>query len=431
MAQQNSQQNSQVYNLLALLAGMVKVGQNNSLVQDGKENGTAVRKALKEPVNWEEILRMADQHNLYALVVELSSDYEEFKKSSAYHSCMTRAMQQVAEQVQRTEAFLELYRAFSKSGLCPIVMKGIICRQLYGEYRDHRPSGDEDILIQKKDFELAKKILESQGYAAERENITSEQLDELQEVSFTNTQTGLYIELHINPTGHENRLRRRMNECFTNVFSDDQEVEIEGVRIRTMNHRDHFLFLILHAIRHFTDGGIGIRQVLDILLYQRKYSDAIDWDYINRKLKEFDAFLFLSDLIHIGNQYLGFQLPAFGEPNCPDDLLEEMMYSGAFGNATQAQRTAKHMTAAVMTSRAAGRNKGKIMVMLQTFFPGKDLMINRHPELQEKPWLLPLRWLQRCGRFLRHNRSNGGNLARESMEISRRRIRILEKYKII
>lgn len=180
-----AQQNSQVDNFLALLAGM-----------DSKESGAAVRKVLKEPVNWQEILRLADRHNLYALVVELASGCEEFKRSSAYHSCMTRAMRQVAEQVQRTESFLELYRAFIKGGLYPIVMKGIICRQLYGEYCDHRPSGDEDILIQKKDFETAKKILESQGYAAERENITSEQLNELQEVSFKNEQRGLYIELH-------------------------------------------------------------------------------------------------------------------------------------------------------------------------------------------------------------------------------------------
>lgn len=415
-----AQQNSQVDNFLALLAGM-----------DSKESGAAVRKVLKEPVNWQEILRLADRHNLYALVVELASGCEEFKRSSAYHSCMTRAMRQVAEQVQRTKSFLELYRAFIKGGLYPIVMKGIICRQLYGEYCDHRPSGDEDILIQKKDFETAKKILESQGYAAERENITSEQLNELQEVSFKNEQRGLYIELHINPIGHENQLRRRMNECFTNVFSDYREVEIEGVRLRTMSHRDHFLYLILHTFKHFTDGGFGVRQVLDILLYQRKYEDFIDWDYINRKLKEFDAFLFTSDLIHIGNQYLGFQLPTQGALNCPDDLLAEMMYSGAFGNATQAQRTAKHMTAAAITSRAAGRRKGKISVLLQTLFPGKDLMINRHPELQEKSWLLPLCWLQRCGRFLQHNRKNGGNLAEESMEISRRRIKLLEKYKII
>lgn len=59
----------------------------------------------------------------------------------------------VAGQARRAEAFLSLYQQFIKANMHPLVMKGIICRQPYGDFCDHRPSGDEDILIPKSEYE--------------------------------------------------------------------------------------------------------------------------------------------------------------------------------------------------------------------------------------------------------------------------------------
>lgn len=58
-------------------------------------------------------------------------------------------------------------------------------------------------------------------------------------------------------------------------------------------------------------------------------------------------------------------------------------------------------------------------------------MINQNPEIIEKPWLLPVCWIRRWGRFLLHNKENGGGLAGESIRISQRRIDLLKKYGVI
>ena len=55
-------------------------------------------------------------------------------------------MSMIAGQVNRTSAFLNLYQELIEGDCKPLVRKGIVCRQLYGEYADHRPSGDEDII---------------------------------------------------------------------------------------------------------------------------------------------------------------------------------------------------------------------------------------------------------------------------------------------
>lgn len=247
-------------------------------------------------------------------------------------------------------------------------------------------------------------------------------------MTFDNADCGLHIEVHTNAIGLETGIRRQMNECFTNVFGKAIPVEIRGTTVWTMCYTDHFLFLVLHAFKHLMSEGLGIRQALDILMYQRRFGTEIDRDYVGTALQESDAELFFGDILEIGRKYLGigslWDLPV----NCPDELLDEMLSNGLFGNTTQAMCTAASMTYAAADARG-GYSTWK--ALLGALFPAREFMIAHDPELADRPWLLPVCWLKRFGRFLRHNRENDGGLAAESMAISRRRIELLKKYGVI
>lgn len=158
---------------------------------------------------WNAIFTLSRSHNILPLVFEMVSGNSSFISSPDYQSLMLETMTIVASQARRTDAFLNLYEHFIAENLHPIVMKGIICRQLYGEYCDHRPSGDEDILIQKSEYEMIANILTSNGYVSSIKDVTETQLNELQEITFHNDQTGLTIEVHVNPMGHDNDLRSK------------------------------------------------------------------------------------------------------------------------------------------------------------------------------------------------------------------------------
>lgn len=121
-------------------------------------------------------------------------------------------------------------------------MKGIIFRQLYGEFCDYRPSGDEDILIRKSEYEQVSRVLATNGYITEQEDVTPSQFENVQEISFYNPQRGLTIEVHVNPFGTSNDLRMQLNNCFQNVFQDCCEELIDGTPVTTMSHTDHILF---------------------------------------------------------------------------------------------------------------------------------------------------------------------------------------------
>lgn len=386
---------------------------------------------LQGEVDWSYLVQLAKEHNLLALFVEGASKHYSFISRPEYEKEMNESIAIVSAQVRRTSAFLKLYEAFVEADLHPIVMKGLICRELYGTLGDHRPSGDEDILIRPSEYEQAKSILIANGYISEIEKESESQIDRLQEVSFIHPKERLHIELHLNPMGRETEDRARMSDYFANVFENYREVEIQGVPVRTMNHQDHLTFLILHAFKHFTLGGFGIRQMLDILLYQQQYGEEIDFKQLDKTLCEFKASAFWSDMIHIGNQYLGFELTAMYEPNCPDELLDDMVQSGAFGNKSQAEITAGRATMRASANYLKNKSSNMFVVVWRSIFPSKVYMLDQAPYLLKKPWLLPFAWFRRWCRFVNRSKGANANLTVESMKISQRRMKVLKKYDLV
>lgn len=387
--------------------------------------------SLKGTIEWSTLVQLAKEHNLLPIFMEGAIKQYSYIVRQEYDREMSEAIAVVAAQVKRTNAFLKLYDAFVREGLHPIVMKGLICRELYGDLSDHRPSGDEDILIRLNEYWKAKEVLIANGYVPGIESETEAQLEKLQEVSFIHPKEKLHIELHLNAMGKEDEARSRMSEYFERVFDNYREVEVNGVQVRTMNHQDHLTLLILHTFKHFIGGGFGIRQMLDILLYQEKYCSEIVIAQLRDVLHTFKADVFWNDMINIGNKYFGFELPVFQEPNCLDELLEDMILCGTFGNKTQAERTATGTVLAATENYLQNKANNSLKMLWKSVFPNKTYLVNQYSFLEKRPWLLPVVWAKRLGRFLKKHKMDQGNLAFESMKISQRRMKLLKKYGLV
>ena len=154
-----------------------------SIINSSIHNKTV---SLVEPVDYESIIQIARAHNLIALVGQQLYQTPEFATLPLFDIVSNMSISVVAIQSIKTDAFLKLYKAFLEEDIHPIVMKGIICRQLYGDLSNHRPSGDEDILIQKCQFDKTKEILINNGYIPEIKDINPIYLEELQEIRYIN-----------------------------------------------------------------------------------------------------------------------------------------------------------------------------------------------------------------------------------------------------
>lgn len=93
---------------------------------------------------WEKLYRAADSHNILPLVADaLRSDLPE-----PYANC-TR--QKILHQASRSAELCLLLEHLYSRDLHPLVVKGMVCRSLYPE-PEHRPSTDEDLLIDPAEF---------------------------------------------------------------------------------------------------------------------------------------------------------------------------------------------------------------------------------------------------------------------------------------
>ena len=378
---------------------------------------------LLEPVDWDELENIFRQHNLFAIFHEVASKFPEYKKLPRYNENACFMLIMVGQQIKRTDEFLQLYQDFLKEDLHPIVMKGIICRQLYGKSAEQRPSGDEDIYVRKDEFFKVKDVLEARGYVCEFEEVTEAQINQLQHITFSDAENGYTIEVHANPMGHRNEMRSQMNDYFENSFDRMRVEVIRDVQVSTFSHTEHFLFLIMHGVKHFVEGGVGVRQMLDILMYQEIYGDQIDWKEMREVLENTHTAGFLGDMQYIGRKYLGFELDVCFEEVCPDVLLQDMLMAGVFGKKDRDDTVAASITMEVLNHK----NRG-LYAWFRAGFPSRKLMVDAYPYLEEKPWMLPVEWVKRWIRFLKKAGKHDGNLLMDGLRKSRERMKMMDKY---
>ena len=386
-------------------------------------------KAFTEPVNWSTVLSCARFHKVLPIVLEEAQKHKDCTTLPNYNEYLSQATLSTVEQAQKTAYFLELYKSFTDNGIHPIVLKGIVCRLLYGELCDHRPSGDEDVLINPEDYEKIHQILTDCGFEANFSNITTNQAKVFREALYTSPRSPLRIELHFNAIGHENDLLTRMNAWFDTDTLTYREISVDGINIKTLDHTEHFLYLICHALKHFTFCGLGIRQIIDILLYAKAHGKDLDKVLITARLKEIGALDICSDFFHLGNEYLGFDFSLETLPICLDLLIEDLAESGIYGNESSVRRISSQILTSAINNK--GSRQGKLRLLMNTAFVDRRRLINNCPELEEKPHLILKENFKRFYKYMRLKKESKTSLAKSGIELSKKRMALFKKYKLL
>lgn len=383
---------------------------------------------------WGELFDLAIQHQILPMVYEAVYACPAFgsmpdnQKDYIKH----RMIQQVMVQGRKTAEFLALYSRLLEKSLTPIVVKGIICREMYRE-PDYRVSGDEDVLIPSEQFTLCDQVFRENAM----DYLEPEKDPEKEgEVPYYKKGGLLHIELHKELFPAQSEAYGELNEMFRNVFQRKIQTEIQGIPVYTMGHTDHLLYLILHAFKHFLHSGFGIRQVCDIVIYANTYGSEIDWEYLYQACQKIRGENFTAALFHIGEKYLNFDkeqvhYPAVWQQEEADGeaLLDDLLQGGVFGDSSLSRKHSSNMTLAAVTDEKKGR---KLKASLSSsLFPDKEYMAGKYTYLEKYPFLLPAAWGSRILNYMKETRGTKNNNAKESIEIGNQRIELLKKYKII
>lgn len=366
--------------------------------------------------DYEKLFSLSQMHQVSALIYNQIYWFEDFPKE------LKQKWRQVAIQINvaqtiKTQCFLKVYQQLINEGLKVAVVKGIVCRSLY-PLPDNRESSDEDLFVVKEDILQATKILQQAGM-----QIISKANDV---TIFIDPFSKLKIELHIFLFEDQNDYFYKFQNIFASSMNSLITHNIQEVPIYSFSHEDHYLFLIFHFVKHFLHGGVGIRQLVDIIMYVEKYGLEMNWDDIWKIQKKLQIDTIVMNLMMIGYNYLDFDIRKmkFDENMlhaCDyDDLLEDIMGAGIFGSSTK-----ERLHSSTMTLNALKNGKTSI---LKSIFPSLPEMKAKYNYLNQKPYLLPISYISRIIKYIKNS---DDTIGKKTVQIGKQRIRLLKKYKII
>lgn len=386
-----------------------------------------------EPQDWLFLFRLAEIHHVLPLVYEAVYNCPAAKRmGSQLQPFKQRTVQMVMFQTIKTGEFLQLYEYLRSRGLVPCIVKGIVCRNLYGK-PDCRMSGDEDMLIAPEHFEACHKAMLEYGMVPVQpeRDIAGEY-----EVPYRKEGSPLYIELHKSLFPPESEAYGNLNRFFSGVTERLTEIPVQGGSVYTMNDTDHLFYLLCHSFKHFLHSGFGIRQVCDIVLFANSRGPMLDWQEILRKCREIHADLFAAAVFQIGRKYLTFD---YSKACYPEEwrkiqideglMLEDLLESGVYGNSSLSRMHSSNIT---LNAVAAGKKGRKVdATVLRTVFPPLRQMEYQYAYLKRAPFLLPVAWVDRILKYRKETEQMPGNEAVESIKIGSRRTKMMKQYGII
>lgn len=293
-----------------------------------------------------------------------------------------QALLQVAAQTRRSLGALEVYDHLCGLGAHPMILKGALCRMLYPS-GDHRISGDEDFYVSANEFALCCQGLEQWGLTA---------VDEKKESWYDAGKT-VHIELHRTLFGDFQLREYPLEELFSNAFDRVSTYQPEpGRQIHSMDPHLHFLYLILHAYKHFLFSGFGLRQICDIGLWAREYEACIDWELLYRQCEGVRAVDFTAALFRIARETFEIKF----DPTelwerikvDPQPLLRDVLDAGIYGTASS-----ERLHSAVTVGQGINNP-------LRALFPERSYMLGKYPPKPgKKNQPLAVLWARRLGEY--------------------------------
>ena len=206
----------------------------------------------------------------------------------------------------------QVFDAFEKAEIDFIPLKGALLKNLYPNPA-LRTFTDIDIYVGDK-IEKAEQVMFSQGYEKKTDYETND-------IGYVK-KPSIHIELHkdLFPDDYD------FEEYFDNPFKHTELKE--GYKHFNLYRKDDFFIHVLcHLYKHFTFGGCGLRQYLDIYVMTQKMQ--LDMDYIRSELKSFGMEGFLDTTLTLNRFFFDKEKPT----DETIEIAEFVFNNSTFGNA--------------------------------------------------------------------------------------------------
>jgi len=349
---------------------------------------------LADKLNIEEIRKYAQEQGIWTVIYTplLAVCPEAVKYQSEFLQTISRCMTQ-------KEFTLRVIQTLEKNGISCCMLKGAVVAELYAE-TDCRVSSDTDILIDPKDEKKLIAILKKLGYRVE------ERAENDHHVKAYHPVGGL-LEAHVQLYSHTTqRILFNGLDMYKEPFST---VQISGIPIKTLGVNDNLMYLTAHYIKHLTNSGGGVRQMMDLLLYLEAYKDEIDFERYENLLKQLRYEKLIQVVKTIGAKYWGFDYPVV-EEEMAEKILTDSEDGGIFGFSAENRGNFYDVYCSKRTDMSKYRyhlfkwTKSERTLLERIFLP-KHILISCGYSYAKHKLLIPVAWVHHIIDVLQRRKS--------------------------
>ena len=353
-----------------------------SVVIDGAPDSaaSAVRELSEDELK--ELLSLAKLHQVSHIVayVMMNVGDERFSKPFFATAGLT-AKQQFAVG--------EITRNFADANIPFIMLKGVVLRKLYPESW-MRNSCDIDVFVKEEFLGEAEEILSKLGYEKKAG------VDGLSAHDVQFEKKKVHVELHYALVAEN--LYPKVDQVLADVWALSIS---DGTSEHYMTDEAFYFYHVVHMVKHFENGGCGIRPVLDLWLLNHR--TEFDQNRRDELLERGGLLKFEREISRLSELWFGD-----GDGEGLDDLAQFLFSGGAYG--TTANSVALKKT----------KCGGGFCYFMKRIFAPYSLLRRYYPILNKHPFLLPIyevkRWFDALSRDkakymreLRENVKSGGD----------------------
>lgn len=344
-------------------------------------------------LKWEDLYNLAYYHKVSNIIYYSLKDIKDKNNipDDIWQKIYIDYKKSVAKEAAQHVMTEMLLKELEKNQIECIPLKGYILKNFYPKL-DMRTMGDIDIFYNESKTPQVKKVMKDLGYDAVN---TEDKHDKYYKKPFMTVEMHKSLVGKIEPyasyyKGIWNKIKVKENFEYIHEFSKE----------------DFYIFLIVHLTKHFENCGTGVRSILDVWIYNKKFYNDMNWDYIKCELKKIKLDEFEENIRELSKFWFenGTSKDEDKDENKDENTDENtdennelynligdyILSSGVYGTIRNGVISSMSKEFEEKDTKKLKRSHG-----LRMIFPDLNSMKKRFSALNKFPFLLPVFWVFR------------------------------------
>lgn len=319
-----------------------------SLMKLSFDGGVAER---KDDIDYKLVFTLAKKHKVVTTIFFSLSNALNADEKNMFLSEFAVVTNQLTMQ---KECMDRVFSRFESEGIDYMPFKGYFIREMYPE-GVMRFSSDVDFLHRQCDRKRVDEILEESGFSfvSADANHRAYRLGVVKTEAHTSLISGYPDIMEY----YENVLDRAVRKSHMLRLADE----------------DEYVFGIVHAMKHFLTGSLGIRSISDIYFFRKK--ENFDSGYVYGELEKLGLSKFCKKLESLSEKWF-----CKGITDSPDDFEAAVLDSGTVTNTLLSSSYYVYL---------APKSGNRFTSAIRRYFMPLSEMRKKYPRLEKMPFLLP------------------------------------------